>query len=392
MTALPMTGSPVPLRPPGRLAAALLLAAAVAACGGAGGAPRSGADAAARELPSFELLGTAELPAGFELDGAPVGGLSALAHQASTGLWYALSDDRAEHGPARFFTLRVDLGSGSLADGAVEVLEATELRREDGRPFEEGTLDPEGLAIGAGGTLWISSEGWAARGVTPFVAELRLDGRALRTLELPDRFLPSDGRGVRDNLGFESLTLSPDGAALFVATENALAQDGPAASPESGSLARILRFDAASGRLVAEHAYDVERVPLVPVDPDGLVVGGLVELLSLGGDRLLALERAYAEGRGNTIRLYLVDLAGADDVSGADRLARSGPFRPDPVAKQRVLDLAAFGVPVGNVEGMALGPPLPDGRRVLLLVSDDNFDPAQSTRFYALAVGGEVLR
>ena len=35
---------------------------------------------------------------------------------------------------------------------------------------------------------------------------------------------PGD-RGVRDNLGFESLTLTPDGKALWTATEVALTQD-----------------------------------------------------------------------------------------------------------------------------------------------------------------------
>jgi len=389
--AAPRSISRASLRPLAAGLAALLAAALLAGCGGAGEGPLTGPRAAPRGLPTFELVGTAELPAGLELDGAPVGGLSALAFQPSSGRWYALSDDRAERGPARFYTLRVDLEDGVLADGAVEVLEATELRRADGGSFAEGTIDPEGLAVGDGGTLWVSSEGAAKEAADPFVAQVRLDGRTLRTLELPARFAPGEDRGVRDNLAFESLTLSPDGASLFVATENALAQDGPAASPESGSLARILRFDAASGRRVAEHAYQVERVPMVPAEPDGLVVGGLVELVSLGGGRLLALERAFAEGRGHVIRLYLVDLAGADDVSGDDRLAASGRGRPEPVAKQRLLDLAALGAPLDNVEGMALGPRLPDGRRLLLLVSDDNFNPQQRTRFYALAIGGDIV-
>jgi hypothetical protein len=35
---------------------------------------------------------------------------------------------------------------------------------------------------------------------------------------------------------------------------------------------------------------------------------------------------------------------------------------------------------------MILGPVLPDGRRVLILVSDNNFNPDQTTQFIALAV------
>ena len=34
-----------------------------------------------------------------------------------------------------------------------------------------------------------------------------------------------------------------------------------------------------------------------------------------------------------------------------------------------------------NFEGMGFGPPLPDGSRTLLLVSDDNFSQRQRTTF-----------
>ena len=39
-----------------------------------------------------------------------------------------------------------------------------------------------------------------------------------------------------------------------------------------------------------------------------------------------------------------------------------------------------------NVEGMALGPALPDGWRALLLISDDNVRATQVTRVIAVAV------
>ena len=50
-----------------------------------------------------------------------------------------------------------------------------------------------------------------------------------------------------------------------------------------------------------------------------------------------------------------------------------------------MLDLADASLrSVDNIEGMSWGPPLPDGRRVLLLVSDNNFNPAEVTQFVAL--------
>ncbi|MDX2939877.1 esterase-like activity of phytase family protein [Streptomyces ipomoeae] len=43
---------------------------------------------------------------------------------------------------------------------------------------------------------------------------------------------------------------------------------------------------------------------------------------------------------------------------------------------------------VDNVEGITLGPRLPDGRRTVLLVSDDNFSAVQTTQFLAFAATG----
>jgi N-acetylneuraminic acid mutarotase len=60
-----------------------------------------------------------------------------------------------------------------------------------------------------------------------------------------------------------------------------------------------------------------------------------------------------------------------------------------PLAKRRVADIGSLGVQTDNIEGMTLGPALPDGRRSLILVSDDNFSAAQVTQFVALALSVE---
>jgi hypothetical protein len=45
-----------------------------------------------------------------------------------------------------------------------------------------------------------------------------------------------------------------------------------------------------------------------------------------------------------------------------------------------------LGVDPDNLEGMAWGPTLPDGRALLIVISDNNFNPDQTTQFIALAV------
>ena len=62
---------------------------------------------------------------------------------------------------------------------------------------------------------------------------------------------------------------------------------------------------------------------------------------------------------------------------GADPLAR----------KTLLLDLDELGIPLDNVEGMTFGPRLPDGRRSVVLVSDNNFAASQFTQFLLFALG-----
>ena len=104
---------------------------------------------------------------------------------------------------------------------------------------------------------------------------------------------------------------------------------------------------------------------------------------------MLVLERSFSVGVGNTVRLFLGDLDGATDVAGLESIQElpAGTLRP--VAKTQVADLAELGVDPDNLEGMAFGPRLADGRRVLVLVADNNFNPfGQVNQVVALAVAG----
>ena len=45
-----------------------------------------------------------------------------------------------------------------------------------------------------------------------------------------------------------------------------------------------------------------------------------------------------------------------------------------------------WGIEPDNIEGMTFGPPLPDGRLPLVLVSDNNFAATQTTQFIVLVL------
>ncbi|SEP63642.1 hypothetical protein SAMN05428995_101357 [Loktanella sp. DSM 29012] len=75
------------------------------------------------------------------------------------------------------------------------------LRISTGEPVSGATADPEGLALSADGTLFVSFEGLARVAAYP-----DLDGPAVR-VPRPDMF-----RGLQNNSALEALAIGPDGA------------------------------------------------------------------------------------------------------------------------------------------------------------------------------------
>ena len=350
---------------------------------------------AAYSLPAptrLEFIGEALLPPGSQVEGRSVGGLSGIAYEPSSDRFFVVSDEPGNRFPASFFVLEIDLKEGRLEKGAVCVTDVVTLQDEPGQPFPTNGVDPEGAVFTADGNLLISSEGQASAGVPPFVREFGVDGRPIRAFEIPPRYLPAPGHGVRHNLAFEALTVTPDSRYAIVATENALAQDGPKSSLETRSPARLARFDMRAGSLVDEYLYWAEPVASPATLTDGLEVAGLVELIALDETRLLALERSFSMGAGNAIRLFLISLEGATDISSHESLAAIDLESVRPVTKKLLIDLDDLGVSLDNLEGMTFGPQLADGRRSLILVGDDNFNyPIQVTQILAFAIGSEPM-
>jgi myo-inositol-hexaphosphate 3-phosphohydrolase len=345
-----------------------------------------------------DFLGEVTFDTGLTFSNTEVGGLSGITYDPFNQVYYSISDDRSQIDPARFYTLDIDLSDGALDSGDVTFTDVTTLTDESGDPFAPTSVDPEGIAFANNGTLFISSEGDADQLIDPFVNQFSLGGEQFNTLPVPEKFLPTaDGTsGIRDNLAFESLTITPDQRFLYVATENALLQDGPAASLDDESLSRIIKYDLQTGQPVGEFVYVTEPVPEVPDPVDGFSDNGLVELLAIDNSgTLLALERSFSVGKGNTVKLFEVQTQGALDVSGENDLfweEEGVPFEIDPpVLKRELLDFADLGITPDNLEGIALGPQLADGRQSLIVVSDNNFNDTQTTQFIALGLDLDTI-
>jgi 3-phytase len=335
-------------------------------------------------------LGQVIFPPEVTFGSTPVGGLSGITYDSATNSYYSISDDRSQNAPARFYQLNIDLTDGVLNPGDVAFTNVTTLLDGNGNPFPQGSVDLEGIALTNTGTLFISSEGDATAGINPSVNQFSLTGGLINGLTIPDKFLLGTNKGVRNNLAFESATITPNGRYLYTATENAIVQDGPAADLNQESRSRIVQYDLTTGQVVAEYVYETEAVEAEPIPPTGFRTNGLVELIALDNSgTLLSLERSFSDGVGNSIKLFEVFTQGNTDMKGFEGI---DGFDVDATAYKRLLfDFADLGIPLDNIEGMALGPKLPDGRQSLTLVSDNNFSATQSTQFITLALDLGVI-
>jgi glycerophosphoryl diester phosphodiesterase len=153
-----------------------------------------------------------------------------------------------------------------------------------------------------------------------------------------------------------------------------------------------LQYDLANGQPIAQFLYNTDPIALPPTIPSLFDVNGLVDLLALdnSGKRFLSLERSFSittgtpGNTGYTVKIYEVSLEGATDISAFPSINGVSGI----VAAQKTLlfDLTLLNIPIDNVEGITFGPYLPNGKRSIILVSDNNFTQFQFTQFLAFSV------
>ena len=357
---------------------ALVLAALLAA-----------APAAAQDR--LSLLKACEAPKGIVFEGGGYGGISGIDYDPRSDLWVFISDDKSEHGPSHVFLGRLDLRPGQPCGPALTKM--IPLRREDGEIFpnrEAGTEAADGEAIRfdprSHDLIW-ATEGDFDHGYPPAVRRIKPDGTPVSRMVVPEMLTFHTGgeTGARKNATTEGASWSADGRSMWLSMEWPLAQDGPVPSVAQGGLIRLTRLDR-SGRLLAQYAYPLD--PVQAASPVGANDNGVSEILALDDHRLLVLERSAAKGVDGRysyhIRLYLADLAKAQDISTVESLAKT-PVRP--VEKRLLLNFDSLGVRIDNLEAMAWGPRLKDGGRTLVLAADDNYDANQTNQILVLRFG-----
>lgn len=350
--------------------------------------------ACAQSAFKLEALGEVVIPYNYQFDGTPVGGLSGLTYDPQTQRYYVISDDKSEFSDARFYSLRLQLNrDGKLTREGLAFEDVAFLKTAADMPYPEGKIDPEGIAVGPDSLMYISSEGDTGIGVAPFINVYRRDGTMVRKLNVPPAYWNADRKehGIRENFGFEGLAISPDGTRLYAGLENALHQDGPPADTSSASPSRIIVYALPSGEILHEYTYRVDPVYTTGGARGDLAVNGLTDMVVLEQEGvLLTIDRNYVAGQGTHISLYEVKTQAGTDIKGAGSI-RHHSQEPRNVRKELVANLRDFGITLDNFEGLVLGPELPEGGRLLLMVSDNNFSDVQQTLFTAFRLYTDQL-
>ncbi|HSC29350.1 MAG TPA: esterase-like activity of phytase family protein, partial [Vicinamibacterales bacterium] len=164
--------------------------------------------------------------------GLRFGGISGLAALEGGTELLGISDDRDGSRMYRF---------GVSGEGASFRVVPTDSIPLQWAPSGPPAADSEAIAILRSGNVLVASEGIGSLEprVPPALIEYGQQGQFVRQLEVRDRFSPNPtgppSRGVRANMGFESLTIAPGGRRLYTATETALVQDGEPASFDTGA-------------------------------------------------------------------------------------------------------------------------------------------------------------
>jgi len=349
-------------------------------------------------IQKLEFIGETIVPNDTVISNTPVGGISGMDYYPVDERWVFISDDRSDFAPARAY-----LGSLPIAKDSVGPLKISDIvffKQPDGsyypnrKSFAENgkgiVPDLESVRFDPrNATLWYTSEGDRSLGLNPFFRSSLIDGSYIQGWSLPNYYnvnSKEDHKGFQNNLALEGSSFSPDGAFYFVAMEGPLMQDGASPTIDHGANSRILKYDRL-GNIMGEYVYPVDALPAKPgVGKHG--DNGISEILAIDSSHLLVLERSGIQDDlgdyHDYVRIYQVDLEGATNVKGREQLVES-KFKP--VVKKLLLNLNNLPIEhLDNIECMSFGSVLPDGRKTLVVASDNNFYHKEITQILAFTI------
>ncbi len=349
-------------------------------------------------ISSIKFLGQYIVPFNFKYNNTVVGGLSGIDYDATNNQYYLVCDDRSAMNPARFYTARILFTQQGI--DTVQITAVQNMLQPNGNVYPNNkqdpyrTPDPEAMRYNpVTRELAWSSEG--ERIVTqknqvlenPAITLITPTGKYIDSFTLPQNLIMRvTENGPRQNGVLEGITFADNYKTLYASLEEPLYEDGPRADiTENNAFIRIFKFNTNSRQSTKQFAYRLEPVAYPATPVTDFKVNGVPDILYLGNNKLLVLERSFSTGRlACTIKLFIADLNSASDIQNIPSLKMTTHFTA--ATKKLLMNMDSLGIYIDNIEGVTFGPLLANGHKTLLFVADNNFNPLEQTQFLLFEV------
>ncbi|MCY7293166.1 MAG: esterase-like activity of phytase family protein [Ferruginibacter sp.] len=340
---------------------------------------------------SLKYLDGYELPFNLKYKNTTVGGLSGIDYDAKNDRYYLISDDRSDRNPARFYTAKIYVSQKGI--DSLAFIDVKNMQQPDGKTYPNSlqdrfkTPDPEAIRYNPAKDYLV----WSSEGerivkandtllTSPSVTMIRPDGVYVDSFALPVNMqMNAIEKGPRKNGVFEGMSFADNFKTLFVSVEEPLYEDGPRAEVvDNDAFIRIIKFNVKDKKSTAQYAYKLAPVAFAAKPENEFKINGVPDILSLGNNKLLVIERSFSTGRlPCTIRVFTADLNGATDIS---TITFKNNHSFVPATKTLLLNMDDLGIYTDNIEGVTFGPVLPNGHKTLLFVADNNFTVVEKTQ------------
>lgn len=340
----------------------------------------------------LQFLDSYVVPFNENFDSTIIGGLSGIDYDSKKEVYYLISDDRSAKNPARFYTAKININRDKI--DTILFLKATFLKNKVGNFYPNSRQDashrpdPEALRFNPkNNTFAWSSEGERIVNSqktileNPSIIEVGSSGNYLDTFQLPSLlYMQPTENGPRQNGVFEGLAFADNYTRMYVSVEEPLYNDGPRAGiKDSTAICRIIEYDVATKQATGQYAYVIDPVAHTSFPANAFKVNGISDILWLGQNKLLVIERSYSTGKlACTIKVFLADISHAENIHKMAALKNKPLLKI--ISKKLLLNMDNLGFYIDNIEGVTFGPTLPNGKKSLLFVADNNFNFFQQTQ------------
>jgi hypothetical protein len=349
-------------------------------------------------IDSLKLLDIYVVPHNMKYNNTTVGGLSSIDYNSQKNEYYLVCDDRSNINPARFYTANIPIKEYKI--DTVVFTDVQFMRTPAGDTFPDyykkakEAVDPESLRYNNAKDYFL----WTSEGekmvtnkdtviVNPAIIMMDKKGLFLDTFRLPEKLIMSAGSiGPRQNGVLEGMSFGNNFKDLYVSVEEPLYQDGPQVETfVQKTWLRFFKFDVSTKRNTEQYAYMPEKIDTLPKPISAFKVNGVSEILYIGDKKFLVVERAFSTGRQKcTIKIFLADASKASNVRDNPSLLLDAPAFP--MTKKLLVNFDTIDQFIDNVEGITLGPKLPNGNLSLLLVVDNNFSKFEQTQVILMEI------